>query len=444
MLDRKALAILFFTLFLVMLGVGIIIPNIAYRATELDASPVEISLLFALYSLMQFLFAPIWGHWSDRIGRKPIILAGLFGGAIGLICFGLATRLPMLYAARAFSGLMSSAALPTAMAYVADVTDETHRGRGMGAMGAAMGLGFIFGPGIGGFLARFGHATPFLIAGALNLVTGLAALVLLRESLGRESRRAAGGPWLRLPAPWKAAGSPLVPFYGVAFCVPFAMAALETTFPLLLRDRLGMGAREMGTMFLFMGTAVFLVQGFFLGRLINAFGEERVLRGGLIVNAFGFLMVPAARDPVSMTAALVVSGVGNQVMRPTNASLITKRTVGGQGAAIGVMDSFDSLGRILGPLLAGPVYAAEARLPYVVSAGVLMAGLGLLAIRSGRGGSGRPPRDLGPDRAALPDPAASPPPGPNQDAGPDPDAGPNPDAAAAGRSPGRPDPVRPA
>jgi MFS family permease len=224
----------------------------------------------------------------------------------------------------------------------------------------------------------------------------------------------------------------------VAFCVPFARAALESTFPLLLRDRLGMGAREMGTMFLFMGTAVFLVQGFFLGRLINAFGEERVLRGGLIVNAFGFLLVPAARDPVSMTAALVVSGVGNQVMRPTNASLITKRTAGGQGAAIGVMDSFDSLGRILGPLLAGPVYAAEARLPYVVSTGVLLAGLGLLALRSGRGATGRPDRGSGTDRETPRDPATSPPPGTNRA------AGANPEAAAPGRSPGPPGPVRPA
>jgi MFS family permease len=144
-----------------------------------------------------------------------------------------------------------------------------------------------------------------------------------------------------------------------------------------------------------MGTAVFLVQGFLLGRLINALGEARVLRGGLIVNALGFLMVPAARGPVSMTLALLVCGVGNQVMRPTNASLITKRTVGGQGAAIGVMDSFDSLGRILGPMLAGPVYAAEARLPYFVSAGVLVAGLGLLALRAARAVPGGAP-----DRAA--------------------------------------------
>src|SRR5262245_40905291 len=363
MLDRKALLVLFVTLFMVMLGVGIIIPNIAYRASELEATSVEISLLFTLYSLMQFLFAPVWGHLSDRIGRKPILLVGLFGGGLGLLAFGMASGLPMLYAARALSGLMSSAALPTAMAYVADLTDEAHRGRGMGALGAAMGLGFIFGPGLGGALSHFGHATPFIVAGTINILTGFAAVIVLRESLPRDRRHDDAGPWLRLPAPWKAIGSPLQAFYGVAFCVPFAMAALETTFPLLLRDRFGMGAREMGAMFLFMGTAVFLVQGLALGRLINAIGEETVMRAGLVLNAAGFLLVPAAPGLVLLTAALLLCGVGNQVMRPTNASLITKRTQAGQGAAIGVMDSFDSLGRILGPVLAGRLYAVDPRLP---------------------------------------------------------------------------------
>jgi len=380
MLNRRALPILFSTLFLVMLGVGIIIPNTAYRAAELQASPLEISLLFTLYSLMQFLFAPLWGHLSDRVGRKPILLAGLFGGGLGLLLFGVATSLWMLYLARAVSGLMSSAALPTVMAYVADVTDEKERGRGMGAMGAAMGLGFIFGPGIGGALARFGHATPFFVAGALNLVTGVLALFVLRESLGREPG-AAEGPWLRLPAPWRWARGPLGVYFVVAFAVPFAMAALETTFPLLIRDRLGMGAREMGVMFLFMGTAVFLVQAMGLGRLINRFGERAVLGSGLLVNAAGFLLVPMASGRLSVTAALVVAGVGNQVMRPTNASLLTKKVRGHQGAAIGVMDSFDSLGRILGPLLAGPLYQTDLRLPYVASAGILVLTFGWMAFR---------------------------------------------------------------
>ena len=381
MLDRKALTILFGTLFMVMLGVGIIIPNIAYRAAELHASPVQISLLFALYSLMQFLLAPLWGHLSDRIGRRPILLAGLFGGGAGLLLFGVAVDLWQLYAARALSGVMSSAALPTAMAYVADVTDERNRGRGMGAMGAAMGLGFIFGPGIGGTLSRFGHATPFLVAAGVNFATGLAAILMLRESLPRRGAPQSPRSHHRLPAPWKALSRPLAPFYVVAFAVPFAMAALETTFPLLLRDRLGMGASDMGWMFLFMGTAVFLVQGFGLGRLINALGEEPVLCFGLLLNAAGFVLVSLATEHVVMIVALVLSGVGSQVMRPTNASLVSKRTVAGQGAAIGVMDSFDSLGRILGPMLAGRVYGWDPSFPYFVSAAILAACCLGLAIR---------------------------------------------------------------
>jgi multidrug resistance protein len=396
MVPPRSLLILFAALFLVMLGVGIIIPNLAYRATELHASAVEIALLFTLYSLMQFLFAPAWGRLSDRIGRRPVLLCGLFGGGAGLILFGLASHLTLLYVARAVSGLMSSAALPTAMAYVADVTDERGRGHGMGAMGAAMGLGFIFGQGIGGALAQFGHATPFLVAGALTMLTGCAAAVFLPESLKQPGVLPEGRGFRSLAAPWAALRGPLLRVYGVAFTVPFAMAALETTFPLLLRDRLGMGAREMGYMFLFMGSAVFVVQGFGLGRLINALGEEWVLRAGLVLNAAGFLLLPRAATAGTMTAALVLCGVGNQVMRPTNASLLTKRNLGGQGAAIGVMDSFDSLGRILGPLVAGPAYAIRPAAAYVSAAAILTACLLMLLLTASRTRTPEPTPTPGP------------------------------------------------
>ncbi len=395
MLDRRALAILFCTLFLMMLSVGIIIPNIAYRAQELDASPFRISLLFTLYSLMQFLFAPVWGHLSDRVGRKPILLLGLLGNGVGLLLFGLSSELGFLYMARGLSGLTSAAALPTAMAYVADVTDERSRGRGMGLMGAAMGLGFIFGPAIGGTLSRYGHGAPFLIAGTLNLVTCALAALLLRESLAAGT--AAAVP--RLPASLAGAfRSPLLPFYIVAFFVPFAMAALETTFPLLIKDRFGFGAHDMGMMFFFMGSAVFLVQAFLLGRWIGRAGEESVLVSGLLVNAVGFLLVIAAEGRVSLTAALVVGGVGNQVMRPTNASLITKRTTLGQGAAVGIMDSFDSLGRILGPILAGALYHPDPRYPYIASA-ALLASVGL-ALRLTRGPAAAREKEAAPPGAA--------------------------------------------
>ncbi len=390
MLDRRALAILFLTLFLLMLGVGIIIPNIVYHAETSHATVPQATFLFTLYSLMQFLFAPVWGHLSDRLGRKPILVAGLFGNALGLALFGISSRLPFLYAARGLSGLMSSAALPTAMAYVADVTDEKSRGRGMGLMGAAMGLGFIFGPGIGGYLSQYGHQVPFLAASALNLLTCALAALLLRESLASRRLAAAGGAEAAplpsdlpvssdvpapeppiLPQPWRSLAGPLLTFYLVAFFVTFSMASLESIFPWFIEDRFRFGARDMGTMFLFMGTAVFLVQGLLLGRWIAALGEENVLVSGLFVNALGFLLVIAATGRVSLTAALVVGGVGNQIMRPTNASLITKRTRRGQGAAIGIMDSFDSAGRILGPLVAGALYGPDKRYPYIASATVM-------------------------------------------------------------------------
>ncbi len=367
MLQTRALGILFSTLFLLMLGVGIIIPNLAYHAQEHQATPFQITQLFTLYSLMQFLFAPLWGHLSDRIGRKPVLLVGLLGNAAGLILFGFGHTLPVLFMARGLSGLLSSAALPTAMAYVADVTDDRNRGRGMGLLGAAMGLGFIFGPVLGGLLSRFGHGLPFFVAGSLNLATAVLAAILLRESLPAAGRsRPAPRPRLR-----DAFSGPLLPFFLVAFFVTFAMASLESIFPLFIQDRFGYGAADMGVMFLFMGAAVVLLQGFALGRIIHAFGEEPVLACGLLINALGFALVIAATGRASLTAALVVGGVGNQIMRPTNASLITKRTRHGQGASIGLMDAFDSAGRILGPIAAGLLYGPDPRYPYMASAGIL-------------------------------------------------------------------------
>jgi len=302
---------------------------------------------------------------------------GLLGNAAGLFAYALAPGLPLLYAARGLSGLMSSAALPTAMAYVADVTDDSSRGRGMGLMGAAMGLGFIFGPGIGGALSRFGHHVPFLAAGGLSLATCLLAAALLRESLGAAPPRALPS----LPGVFR---SPLLPFYAVAFFVTFGMASLETVFPLFIRDRFGLGAEAMGLMFLFMGSAVVLVQAFVLPRAIRLFGEENVMLGGLLVNAAGFLLVIAAVGRATLAAALVVSGSGNQVMRPTNASLITKRVGAGRGAAIGVMDSFDSAGRILGPMAASALYAVDPRGPYVAAALILGLAAALLRLRRTR------------------------------------------------------------
>ena len=317
---------------------------------------------------------PSGAGYRIKHGRKPAILLGLLGNAAALIGFGLATDYIWLFIARSAAGIASAAVLPSVMAYVADVTTSEERGRGMGLMGAAMGLGFILGPAIGGVMGS--HDMPFFVAGGLSLLTFLFALVLLPESLqksptdeGLENRHEWVSP--REIFRQTTLKSPLTPLFLVAFFSTFSFSGLEMTFPLFIEDKWNYGEREMGWMFMVMGAIVVPLQGGLLGRLINKFGERRIVLTGLLLNALGMVLLLTAYSFVSLTLYLTIAGIGNQLIRPTNTSWISKQTRIGQGAAIGIMDAFLSLGRILGPLLGGWLYAKEAY-PYAVLAGILI------------------------------------------------------------------------
>jgi multidrug resistance protein len=373
-MEKSRLLLLFLTLFFVMLGFGIIIPNLAYYAKDTGATTTEIAILMSIYSGMQLLFAPIWGRLSDKHGRKPAILLGLIGNAVALIGFGLAKDYVWLLIARGAAGIASAAVLPSVMAYVADITTPEERGKGMGLMGAAMGLGFILGPAIGGVMGR--HDTPFFVAGGLSILNFLFALILLPESLQKgitdetaEDRHEWVSP--REIFRQTTLKSPLTPLFLVAFFSTFSFAGLEMTFPLFIEDRWNYGEREMGWMFMFIGAIAVPLQGGLLGRLINSLGERRIILIGLLLSAIGMALLLNAYSFVTLTVYLTIAGVGNQLIRPTNASWISKQTRIGQGAAIGIMDAFLSLGRILGPLLGGWLYAKEAY-PYAVLAGILL------------------------------------------------------------------------
>ena len=357
-----------------MLGFGIIIPNLAYYAKEIGATTTEIALLMSIYSGMQLLFAPIWGRLSDKHGRKPAILLGLLGNAAALIGFGVATDYVWLFIARSAAGIASAAVLPSVMAYVADITTSEERGKGMGLMGAAMGLGFILGPAIGGVMGS--HDMPFFVAGGLSLLTFLFALILLPESLQKQLADEAltdRHEWISPREVFRQTTlkSPLTPLFLVAFFSTFSFAGLEMTFPLFIEDKWNYGEREMGWMFMVMGAIVVPLQGGLLGRLINTFGERRIVLTGLLLNALGMVLLLTASSFATLTVYLTITGIGNQLIRPTNTSWISKQTRIGQGAAIGIMDAFLSLGRILGPLLGGWLYAKEAS-PYAVLAGILV------------------------------------------------------------------------
>ena len=423
-MEKPRLLLLFLTLFFVMLGFGIIIPNLAYYAEDIGATPTEIAVLMSIYSGMQLLFAPLWGRLSDKQGRKPAILFGLFGNAVALVGFGLAKSYVWLFIARGAAGVASAAVLPAVMAYVADVTTEEERGSGMGLMGAAMGLGFILGPALGGIMGR--HDLPFFVAGGLSLLTFLFAMFLLPESLsvrmrgfkprlpgGRDAEprlsgerdmearlsggrdveaRLSGGhdaeprlsgdgahhKWVspREIFRWTTLKSPLNSLFLVAFFTTFSFAGLEATFPLFIEKGWNYGQKEMGWMFAIIGVIVVPLQGGLLGRLINRFGERRLILIGMVLNAVGMALLsgPSWFAPTSflmLASYLTIAGIGNQLIRPTNTSWISKQTHIGQGTAIGIMDAFLSLGRILGPLLGGWLYEQDAY-PYPVLAGILL------------------------------------------------------------------------
>jgi DHA1 family multidrug resistance protein-like MFS transporter len=371
---RKALPVLFLVMFLVMLGFGIVIPVLPLYARELGASSLTLGWLMATYSFMNLLFSPIWGNISDRMGRKPVMLIGLLGFGIAYVAFGLATELWQLFVSRILAGALSAAAMPTAMAYVADITTEETRGKGMGMIGAAAGLGFIFGPAIGGSLSKWGYDKPFIFAGMLAALTFIVASIVLKESLPKEKRRSHGKKTSR----WAAFRGSLVYLYIMSFVVSFSLAGLESTFAFYAVDKLHMTSVQLGYVFVVMGVVGAFIQGGLIGKLIKRFGEDRVIQIGLLVSAIGFILIVWATDIVTGAIFLAVFGAGNGMIRPSVSALISKRTTSGQGNALGLLGSLDSLGRIAGPPVGGLLYAKGMTFPYY--SGAIMSIVALLLL----------------------------------------------------------------
>ena len=375
--QKKQIFVLFFTLVVVMIGFGIILPILPFYAQSLGATATHLGLLFATYSLMQFLFSPLWGRLSDRVGRKPVLLVGLVGMAVSFVFFGLARALWMLFAARILGGLLSSAVLPTAMAYVADSTSHEQRGKGMGLMGAAMGLGMIFGPAIGGFLGA-NPVVPFFAAAGLTLVVVAFAAAFLPESLGREARERAqleqpkrGSAHAQIVRELK---GPVGPLLLLGFLSQGAFASLFGTFALFAEAKLGFGEAEMGAVFTVMGLVSAIGQGVFVGRAIARWGEERVIQIGLLWGGVGFFSVLLAYDLGSLVGLAAGIGFGGALITPAISALLSKRTdPERQGMIMGAFNSFQSLGRIVGPLGGGFVFDRLGYdFPYLLAGGVFL------------------------------------------------------------------------
>jgi MFS family permease len=412
---RKAsLGTIFLTVFLDLLGFGLVVPYLPGVARTYGASDLTASLLGATYSLMQLLFVPFWGHLSDRTGRRPILLTSIAASAIGMLILANATSLWMLFAARIWNGIATSN-IAVAQAYIADVTRPEERSKGMGIIGAGIGFGFVLGPAIGGVLedvsplGRAG-ALPAYTAAGLSLVNLILALWSLPESLAPEER----GKHVRSASPLDSArfrtalgftgvGSALL----VNFVVVLSFAGLEQTFRLFTEDAFQMDSASTGYVLGLVGLILILVQGALLRRLSRAVGERRLILAGVAIQSLGFAGValsPRAGVP-ALYAAMSVIAIGSALTNPSLSAFVSRcGDAQHQGTVLGVLQSAGALARVCGPAVGGVLYQGVGHQGPYVAASIGMAVAGAFSLRLPK------PRA----REALPEAVAAAPASPSQ------------------------------
>jgi len=377
--NKNPLAVIFLTVFLDLVGFGIIIPLSPYLAREFGASAFEVGLLMAVYSGMQFLFSPFWGGLSDRVGRRPVLLVSIAGTALAHTLFYFADHLWLLFVARILAGVFS-ANISTAMAYIADVTPAQDRSKSMGLIGAAFGLGFVLGPAIAGLLTHFGESFPALAAAFLSLLNFAMAALVLEESLGAENRRQRPRV-ARLRNIAEKVRRPVVGSLLFAqFSTGLAMANMEASLFLYMQDRFGWDVRMSSYGFAYVGLCIAFTQGYLVRKYLPKYGERSLLIAGFVFFIIGMLFTGLSPWIWLLAVAMTALALGNGFVNPAISGSISLLTPAHeQGEVLGVNQSLAALARIIGPLMGGFGYAHVAQSSPFLAAAVLAA-LGLVIV----------------------------------------------------------------
>lgn len=373
---RPRLAIIWLTIFIDLVGFGIVMPILPYYAQRFGAHGMGYGALVGAFSLMQFLATALLGRLSDRIGRRPILLSTMALNAAGYVLFAFAPSYWVLLLGRLVSGF-AGGNISAAQAYVADITTAQDRSKGMGVIGMAFGLGFIVGPGIGAAAAHFGHAAPGLVAAALSLINLVSTYFILPESL-REENRAVRELWpfghmaVALTHPGL---RPLMLVWAIA---PFAFAGYTVALPLWAASVLGWKEKELGGFFIVVGLVAAVVQGGLFRLLTRRFGDRALLITGMVGMAVSIGVVPFLASSGILLAWTVVLAFSNSIMSPAAAGLVsTLAAANEQGTILGVAQSLAALGRFSGPAVIGATYdAITPRVAFLAAAGVMLVGWG--------------------------------------------------------------------
>lgn len=381
-MKKSALALIFFTIFIDLLGFGLIIPILPFYAENYGATAFEVGLLGTIYSLMQFIFAPIWGRLSDQKGRRPLLILSLLGTAVGHFIFALAPNLTWLFIGRAFAGI-ATATIPVAMAYISDITTPENRAKGMGMIGAAFGLGFILGPAIGGLLSSYGYGMPLFFASLLSFSAAAIAIFKLPESLPAEKRGKVPARAFNMRNLWEAFLHPNIGIlFTIFFLITLAFSNLETVFALFSERRFGFDATDNGYVFTMIGAISATVQGIMIGPLVKKFGEKKLISFSVLLLGIAFLLYPVTNAVWHFLPVVAMTSFALGIHNPTVLSLISKNTAPEQqGGILGINQSLGSLARVLGPLWGGYFFdAVDIGFPFL-SAGILIMLVFLLTFR---------------------------------------------------------------
>jgi DHA1 family multidrug resistance protein-like MFS transporter len=390
---EKRLLILFFCLFVVMAGYGLTLPVLPYYIERLALSEgatsaqayFQVGLITGIFAFSQFLFAPVWGKWSDQVGRRPLFLMGLVGFAVFMAIFGIGTNLIILYSSRILSGIFSAAVLPMANAYVADLTSEKDRGWGMSWLGGAVGLGIVVGPAIGAYLSQwdlhlnygFGYfhidsfSLPFFAASLLALMSLSAAMRWLPESLkpvfGEITRDRSH--FIKGPKTIRWFG----PFLSLAFLNQFALALFEGTFALHAKQELPFGPTEMGLVFVVCGFVMAAAQATVVVWLISRLSERILLQTGFALMGVGLAMLMTTQNLSFILLYVAIFAFGVALIVPCLATLVSKRAGNRSGVALGQLVSANNLGQAGGPIVGGVLFVWQIHAPYLLTASLLLA-----------------------------------------------------------------------
>ncbi|MFF3102843.1 MFS transporter [Viridibacillus arvi] len=362
---KKSILLLMSVQFFVYLGFGLIIPILPEVVVQQGFNKMHVGGLLTVYSLASFFTAPLWGMLSDKMGRKKLILVGLLGFCTSFLLISLfIDSLTMLYVSRVVGGLFSGALYTAVTGFIGDMSTEENRNKYMGFMGMSIGLGFIFGPAIGGLLGHFSLSLPFTASAILIFLLFIYASIVLvePERLGQANKRAI------VPK-----GASTLFKYRVrylflfSFVVTFLLAGVESTLQLFQMDKINITSAQLGSLFLFSGFVDFLVQGGLVRRIKDG-SEAKWLMIAQIITACGLLLFPFTTSLAFAGFALCVFTAGNALARTLTVSLTSKESGGKYGTAAGITYSMDNMGRIIGPLFFTWVFTMQANSTYFISA----------------------------------------------------------------------------